>query len=154
MPIYLVQHGVAEPKSVDTARPLTERGREDTARVAAVAARMNVEVEQIRHSGKTRADQTAAILGQALSPPGGVVSVSGIAPKDDVEPMAEALARETAPVMLVGHLPFLPRLAALLLTGDPNRTVVQFLNSGIVCLARQEEGWRVAWILTPHMAGV
>jgi phosphohistidine phosphatase len=152
MQIYLVQHGAAEPKSVDPARPLAERGREETGQVAAFAARLGLEVDQIRHSGKTRAEQTAAILGQALSPPGGVLAVSGLAPKDDVRAMAETLARETGPVMLVGHLPFLPRLAGLLLTGDPDRTVVQFLNSGIVCLVRGEEGWAVAWIITPHIA--
>jgi phosphohistidine phosphatase len=73
---------------------------------------------------------------------------------DDAGPVAAALARETGPVMLVGHLPFLARLAGLLLTGDPERMVIQFRNSAIVCLAREEDGWLVAWILTPEMAGV
>jgi len=154
MNIYLVQHGEAEPEDVDPARPLTERGRRDTQRVATCAARLGLEVHQIRHSGKTRAEQTAMILGEALSPPGGVVAESGLAPKDDVRPVAEALARDSQPVMLVGHLPFLSHLAGLLLTGDPDRPVVQFCRAGIVCLARQESRWLVAWILTPEMASV
>jgi phosphohistidine phosphatase len=152
MKLYLVQHGDAEPKSVDPARPLAERGRQETGRVAALAARLGLEVGQIRHSGKTRAEQTAAVLGEALSPPGGVVAVSGLAPKDNVGPVAQAVACETGPVMLVGHLPFLARLVGLLLTGDPDRTAVQFRNSAIVCLTREEEGWQVAWLLTPEMA--
>jgi phosphohistidine phosphatase len=154
MNIYLVQHGEAEPEDVDPARPLTERGRRDAQRVAACAARLGLEVHQIRHSGKTRAEQTAMILGEALSPPGGVVAESGLAPKDDVRPVAEALVHDSQPVMLVGHLPFLSRLAGLLLTGDPDRPVVQFCKAGIVCLAHQESRWLVAWILTPEMAGV
>jgi phosphohistidine phosphatase len=151
---YLVQHGEAEPKSVDPARPLSGRGRQDVQRVAAFAAQMGLDVQQIRHSGKARAEQTAAILGQALSPPGGVVEAPGLAPNDDVGPVADELRRELQPVMLVGHLPFLARLAGLLLTGDPDRPVVQFCNAGIVCLTRGEGRWQVEWALTPEMAGV
>jgi phosphohistidine phosphatase len=154
MDVYLVQHGEAEPKSVDPARPLTERGRQEVQRVAASAARLGLAVGQIRHSGKTRAEQTAAILGEALSPPDGVVTVSGLAPKDDARPLAKALAGESQPVMLVGHLPFLSRLAGLLLAGDADRPVVQFRNAGIVCLAYEEDRWGAAWILTPEMASV
>lgn len=152
MKVYLVQHGQAEPKSVDPARPLTEGGRGEVERVAALAARLGLEVVQIQHSGKTRAEQTATVLGKALSPPGGVVAVSGLAPKDEVEPVAEALAGASEPVMLVGHLPFLSRLAGLLVTGDPDRPLLQFRNAGIVCLIREEGRWLVSWILTPDMA--
>jgi phosphohistidine phosphatase len=153
MRVYLVQHGEAEPKSVDPSRPLTAHGREETERVAALAARLGLGVVQIRHSGKTRAEQTAAILGETLAPPGGVVAVPGLAPMDDVGPVGAALGREPGPVMLVGHLPFLARLAGTLLTDDPEHTLIQFRNSAIVCLAREEDGWSVAWVLTPEMAG-
>ncbi len=152
MKVYLVQHGEAEPKSVDPARPLTARGRQEAERVATFAARLGLTLGQIRHSGKTRAEQTATVLGGILSPPGGVVATSGLAPIDEVEPVAEALGGESQSLMLVGHLPFLDRLAGLLLTGDADRSVIQFRNAGIVCLAREEERWLAAWILTPEMA--
>ena len=153
MKVYLVQHGTAEPKSVDPARPLTKQGRADVERVAAYAARLGLEVGQIRHSGKTRAEQTAEALGAALSPSGGVVAASGLAPNDEVQPVANALASESQPLMLVGHLPFLAHLAGLLLAGDADRPVVRFRNGGIVCLVRKEGRWQVAWVLTPEMAG-
>ncbi len=35
MELYLVQHGEAKSKAEDPQRPLTQRGREDVARVAA-----------------------------------------------------------------------------------------------------------------------
>ncbi|MEE8386392.1 MAG: phosphohistidine phosphatase SixA [Dehalococcoidia bacterium] len=156
MKVYLVQHGEAQSKSVDPTRPLTERGRQEAQRVAAFAERLGIEVRQIRHSGKARAEQTAAILGEALSPPDGVVAASGLAPLDDVQPVADALAQESQPVMLVGHLPFLARLIGLLVTGDPDRSVLRFRNGGIVCLADEEEKdvWLVTWVLTPEMANV
>ncbi len=152
MNLYLVQHAQAKPKEEDPARPLSDAGRAAAQAVAAFAARLGLEVNQIRHSGKTRARQTAEALAQALSPAGGVVAVSGLAPRDDVRPAAEALAAEDRPVMLVGHLPFVSRLAALLLAGDPDRGVVQFRQGGIVCLAREEGRWLLAWALTPEMA--
>jgi len=153
MKIYLVQHGQTNPKNVDPTRSLSEQGRQEVEQVATFAARLDLEVAQIRHSGKARAEQTAAILGETLSPPGGVTAVSGLAPLDDVRPVADALAREPQPVMLVGHLPFLGRLVGLLAAGDPDRGVVQFRNGGIVCLTREEDRWLVAWILTPEMTG-
>jgi phosphohistidine phosphatase len=154
MQLYLVQHGEAQPKDVDASRSLTERGREETQRVATLAGRMKVEVHQIWHSGKTRAKQTAEIFGTAFSPPGGVATVTGLAPDDDVRPIAKALARESQSLMLVGHMPFMARLAGLLLTGDPERTPIKFRNSALVCLTRADDRWQMAWILTPEMASV
>ena len=59
MELYLVQHGEAMPKSLDRTRPLSEQGRQEVRQVAVSAARMGLAVGQIRHSGKTRAEQTA-----------------------------------------------------------------------------------------------
>jgi phosphohistidine phosphatase len=152
MTVYLVQHGQAELKSVDPSRSLTERGRREVEQVATFAAWLGLDVVQIQHSGKARAEQTAMILEEALSPPGGSVAVSGLAPMDEVRPVAEALMDASEPVMLVGHLPFLSRLAGMLVTRDPDHSLVQFRNAGIVCLVREGGRWLVSWVLTPDMA--
>jgi phosphohistidine phosphatase len=151
MELYLVQHGEAKSKAEDPERPLTERGRECVARVAAFAAGAGLQVGQIRHSGKRRAEETASILAEYLSPGEGVAAVSGLAPKDDVHPIAEALQGEREPVMLVGHLPFLDRLASLLVTGDAERSAVHSQKGGIVCLMREDEKWVVGWMVTPDL---
>lgn len=151
MKVYLVQHGEAKSKAEDPQRPLTERGKEDVARVAAFAAGVGLQVGQIRHSGRRRAEETASILAEHLSPTEGVVAIPGLAPKDDVRPVAEALQGETQPVMLVGHLPFLDRLASLLVTGDAGASVVRFQMGGIVCLVREVEKWAVSWMVTPDL---
>lgn len=152
--LYLVQHGEARPKSEDAERPLTAAGEEAVHRAAAFAERIGLEVAEIRHSGKLRARQTAAIFGERLKPRFGVVAVEGLAPKDDVKPVAQALAAETGSVMLVGHLPFLSRLAGRLVAGNAERTVVRFQMGGIACLERDEAGhWAVAWAVTPDLLG-
>jgi len=114
MELFLVQHGEAKPETVDPERPLTDRGAETVERMATWASRAGVEVAQIRHSGKRRAEQTAAILAEQLKPAKGVIAVAGLKPNDDVHAMGAALGTEREPLMLVGHLPFLSRLAGLL----------------------------------------
>jgi phosphohistidine phosphatase len=152
MDVYLVQHAEAKPKQEDPDRPLSERGRRDTERVAAMAARMGLRVGQIRHSGKLRAQQTAHILGEALSPRQGVVAVEGLGPRDDVEPVAKDLGMASEPALLVGHLPFMERLIGELVVGDPDKAIVVVQNAAIVCLSQAGETWHVRWILTPQMA--
>jgi phosphohistidine phosphatase len=154
MRVYLVQHGEALAEEQDPDRPLSDLGREHTKWVADVAARLGVEVAQIRHSGKTRAEETAEILGRALEPAEGVAAVSGLSPLDDVEPVGDELERGADSIMLVGHLPFMERMAGYLLTGDAEQPVIDFTNAGIVCLERHEERWQALWILTPEMAGI
>lgn len=151
MKLYLVQHGEAKPKEEDPERPLTDRGTEEVTKVATFLARSGIKVNQIRHSGKRRAEETASILGQNLSPPAGMRAVQGLAPKDGVGPIAEVLQLETNPIMLVGHLPFLSKLANLLLTGDEEKTVVRFRMGGCVCLVKEEEPWVMAWAITPDI---
>ena len=152
MRLYLVQHGEAKSKEEDPARPLTARGEADVRCVADFAKRAGVQVGQIRHSGKRRAEQTAGILGAALRPRNGVIAVSGLNPDDPIEPVAQALASESKPLMLVGHLPFMSLLAAKLITGNENLCVVRFQMGGIVCLERDEQSrWSVAWMVTAEL---
>lgn len=153
MELCLVQHGEAMPKSENAERPLTEQGRLDVARVATFARRAGIEVFQIRHSGKLRAEETAVILAEHLKPAGGVVSQAGLAPKDDVRPFAELLNRESRPLMFVGHRPFMERLVGLLVASDISRTVVQFQKGGVVCLQRDPKTWTwsVLWVVTPEL---
>jgi phosphohistidine phosphatase len=159
MPIdlYLVQHGEAKSEAEDPERPLTEKGRDEVARVAQFLRQRGARPETIRHSGKRRAEQTAAIFADALAPAVPAAAASGLAPNDPVEPVAAELEREGGAVMLVGHQPFMGRLAAYLLTGDASRPVVRFRMGGVVCLARDGAGsgaggqWVVAWAVTPDL---
>jgi phosphohistidine phosphatase len=150
--VYLVQHAEAQPEEVDPDRPLSDTGREHAEQVAAVTVKLGLEIDEIRHSGKTRAEQTATILGAALSPSRGVRAASGLGPVDDIEPIAEQLEAVSKPVMLVGHLPFMERLTGYLVTRDAQQAVVDFTNAAIVCLAQDDGQWQLKWILTPEIA--
>jgi len=149
--LYLVQHGEAKRKEEDSARPLTDRGREEVERVASYAAKIGVKVKRILHSGKLRAQQTAEIMAKHLKPPKGVEKTDGLEPLADPKAWAERLKKVEENLMLVGHLPHLSRLTSLLLTDREDVELVAFRMGGIVCLERDEEGkWRVQWIIRPE----
>ncbi len=149
-----MQHGLAVPAEEDPQRPLTELGRAQAASVAAHAAACGVRVDRIVHSGKTRAAQTAAILAEALGC-ARVESVPGLKPADDVRAAAGELvdAAGAGSLAIVGHLPFLDRLASLLVAGDTAAHVVSLRNAGLVKLVpAAESGFAVAWAITPEVA--
>jgi phosphohistidine phosphatase len=151
MTLFLVQHGEAKPETEDPDRSLTHRGAEVIERMADWAARMGIKVEQIRHSGKLRAEQTATIFANHLNPPRGVIAVQGLTPLDSVNSVAPSLQGEQGSIMLVGHLPHLSRLVSLLVTGNPDNVVVRFRNAGIVCLSQQEKKWAIDWVMQPDL---
>jgi len=152
MEIYLVRHGEAESELVEPTQPLRERGRADVTRVARQAAAAKMTVAEIRHSTKLRATQTAEILAAHLSPARGAHTVEYLAPEADPGKAQDAVETATEPLMLVGHLPHLARLASLLLVGDPNRDIVRFRPGAVARLERAERGWVLGWMLTPEIA--
>lgn len=152
MAIYLVQHAQSLPKEVDPEKGISPDGRASAEAIAGVARGYGVQVSQIRHSGKKRARETAEIFGHALQPADGVIASPGLAPLDDVTLVADALD-PASNVMLVGHLPFMERLAAYLVTGTATRPVFRFQNAGIVCLDLYADfgSWIVTWSLSPRI---
>jgi phosphohistidine phosphatase len=120
--------------------------------VADKAAEAGISVSQIRHSGKLRARQTAEILARSLKPSRGVVPVPGLQPNDDVDVWAEDLKYEKDNLMLVGHLPFMGRLAGLLVAGRTGANAVKFGPATAVCFSREGSHWHVQWVISPPLA--
>jgi phosphohistidine phosphatase len=149
MVAYLVRHGEAKSEAENPHRPLSERGREGVERVARAVAKKGLGVNQIFHSDKVRARETAEILAFHLSPKSGMCEIKGLAPLDD--PLIAKAELETAQssLMLVGHLPHLGRLASLLVTGKPDVKTVDFTAAAVVCLSKQNGGWIISWGLDP-----
>ena len=152
MTLYLVQHGQSLAKDVDPDQGLSEKGVAETERIAEVAKNYHIKVGQIMHSVKTRARKTADIFASALNPTGGVKEVEGLKPMDDVAAFAASINPDTN-TMLVGHLPFMERMTAYLVTGSIDKPVFKFQNSGIVCLDQDPEtkSWVIVWSLMPNI---
>ena len=152
MAFYIVQHGLSLPKDQDPEKGLAPQGIEDVKRIAGVARNYGVQVGRIVHSGKKRALQTAEIVADMLKPKGGIAQIAGINPLDDPAGFASQVDVATD-TMVVGHLPFLERLTALLVTGKTEPVVFKLQNGGILCLDRvdTQDTLVIKWAIMPNV---
>jgi phosphohistidine phosphatase len=152
MLLYLVRHGEAKKETEDPAQGLTDKGGEDVRKTASAAFKLTPRLSEIYHSPKTRAQQTAAILAEHLKPERGMRPSDHLLPLDDPGVWASRVVGIDEDVMLVGHLPFLARLAGLLLCGNQETVCVEFGTASMLCLIRSGEGrWSVKWMIVPDM---
>jgi len=150
--LYLIQHGEAVGKETDPERPLTDRGAGDIDCMGAFLAGAGVPIAMIYHSGKLRAQQTADILAEHVTPERPSEAMEGIGATDPTETIARELAQWSDGIMLVSHMPFVGRLTAMLATGDEHRPPVAFLPGSVAALERTgDDGWVVAWMMRPEL---
>lgn len=151
MKIYLVQHGEAKSEKEDPERPLTDKGKQEVELVAHYVSKCGIEVAEILHSSRLRAKQTAELLAQHLSPPQGIREVEGLAPLDDPHVAQELVQGARKPLMIVGHLPHLSRLASLLALGTTDKEIIKFAMGGVICLDYGDNVWSIQWALIPEL---
>jgi len=153
MKLYCVRHGEAEPTEVDSERPLTKNGRQDVESVANCLHNHNIKISHIMHSTKLRAKQTAEIFAKVMMP-GLVTECESILDEDaNVTTLLEMIKTWTDDTMIVGHLPFMPRLISGLVINDPDLyPIVNYPEAGVVCLEYfDQDRWIIQWVLNPKM---
>jgi phosphohistidine phosphatase len=154
MRVYLVQHGESKPEEEDPERRLTDEGVRNVRKVARFLRPLDLQLEAIWHSGKQRAQQTAEILADTVSAGRGMLQRNDLAPKDPVAPVKQAIEQSAGDLMIVGHLPFLGKLAALLVADNEETEIVAFKFGCVVCLERTEDGrWKLVWMIVPALLG-
>lgn len=155
--IYLMRHAHAVTEEEDPKRPLSKRGRRQVEDMAAFfQQRKNLDVERVWHSPLLRAVQTADLFCDQLEIDGTRRMIDGLLPFDDVGGVARRLSGFGYPLLIVGHEPHLGRLAADLVTGDPDQEVVDFKKGAVLCLEREESHsetalWHIRWFVTPTL---
>ncbi len=150
--LYLVQHGEAVAKETDPERPLTDRGAGDVDSMGAFLAGAGVPVATIFHSGKLRAEQTADILAEHVTPTRPPETMDDIGATDPTDNIADELSQWSDGIMLVSHMPFVGRLTGRLTTGDEHRPLAAFLPGSVAALEHTgDDGWVVAWMLRPEL---
>jgi phosphohistidine phosphatase len=142
--IYLVHHAEAAAPGLDPQRPLTPAGRAHADRLAADARERGVKPDVIWHSGKLRARQTAEAFWRTCNPFAGLTAIRGLQPSDPPGWIRDTLVDELRSVMLVGHMPHLPRALALLVTGRDDNSIA-FPLHGLVALEPTGRTWTERW---------
>jgi phosphohistidine phosphatase len=150
MKLYLIQHGLALAKEEDPERPLSPQGKDETQRTGEHLKSRSIKVDAIWHSTKLRAVQTAEIIDKAIAC-GNLQAREDMNPLDTVKKFPGEILASNKDIMIIGHLPFLQKLADRLLTDSEESKIIAFKNSGVVSL-EYDEKWTIDWLLSPeHM---
>lgn len=155
--LYLMRHAHAVTEHEDPARPLSDRGRDQTNTMAAfLRLRGGIDVERVWHSPLTRAKETAELFCDRLPIQATCREVDGLLPFDDQRGIARRLSGFGYPLLVVGHEPHLGRLTSTLVCGNVDQEVVDFKKGAILCLERERTKshtilWRIRWYLTPSL---
>ncbi|MCC7145501.1 MAG: histidine phosphatase family protein [Phycisphaeraceae bacterium] len=158
MQLIVIRHGIAEndsPDGSDDSRRLSSEGIEKTTHAAEGLAKIAAKPQVILTSPKTRARQTAEILGRpwrvepALFPP-----LSQDAPRDIAKKIRQ---RPEESIWIVGHEPTQSQLLQLLCAPGAGGEFTSLKNCSAACL---ELEWgekatplscRLLWLATPKM---
>ena len=143
--IFLVHHSDAVGPEVDPMRPLSERGHAAALLLADKAARRGVKPVVIWHSGKLRAKQTAEAFWKVCNPFASLTAERGMQPGDPPQWMRDRLLGETRDLMLVGHMPHLPRLLRALVGAPDEAAEPGFPLHGMVAVEADADGWKIAF---------
>lgn len=149
MRLYLIQHGLSLPEEKDPEKPLSPEGKEQTQKIAEFLKTKSLKVDSIWHSPKSRAIQTAEIISNSIFC-SEIKERNDLNPLDPVEKFPDEIKSLNKNLMIVGHLPFLQKLASLLLSGSETNQFISFKNSGVVCL-ESTDIWKIAWMITPEL---
>ena len=152
MILYLARHGQAQAPSPDQPSLLTGKGQKDVTKMAYGLKKEGICPTLLWHSPKERAVQTAEIYMQILGiPPGAREEKKKLKPDDEPEEMLEEiLGKKAESLMIVGHLPFLDKLAFLLLKEMHQTQALSFSTSSVACFKRgSDDVWELIWMKNP-----
>ena len=133
MRIWILRHGQAEPMAqTDAQRPLTETGRIEALTMARQLA--GEPLDAILASPFVRAQQTAALVQQAIGYKRSIATAPWLTPDDDPRQAVEYLGeRSEANLLLVSHQPLVSQLVSLLVEGH-RRGHYPMPTAGLACV--------------------
>ena len=148
MYLYILQHGDAVDESIDPERPLSQQGIDDIQRLAWRMQAMGIQLAHIFHSGKLRAEQSAEIIAQEVSPAISPVKTDGLKPNDDPSIIVEEIDKTGDNILIASHMPFVSRLSSYLLSGDKEAEFASEPGT-LFCLEKVDGRWRLVCMVRP-----
>ena len=160
MNLYILRHGIAAQRGeagfkTDADRPLLPKGRRQLRQIASAMQNMGLDFDLVLSSPFLRARQTAEIIANAFKLKKRLAFSDVLMPDGDPKELIRQLNEITpAPenILLVGHEPYLSRLAALLISGG-EMAGVELKKGGLCKLEtgslRSGRCATLAWLLTP-----
>lgn len=158
MRVYLLRHGIAEdagPRTPDSERQLTDKGRAKLQAVLRVARHSGMAPDLVLSSPLVRAVETAEIAREVLRVESPVEKTPLLVPEGDPAAVWNELRglRKLDEVLLAGHEPMMSHLTAWLL-GSPVLQI-HMTKAALVCLELDSFGASphgiLNWMLTPKL---
>jgi phosphohistidine phosphatase len=161
--IYILRHGKAEDAGQDTSdadRRLTGKGREEIISAGRWIALQGIRFDVLASSPLARAQETAAIIADALGQKDRLVSWNELSPGGNTDGLFHALSkqRDARRILLVGHEPLLSAFISRIISGEENAAIA--LSKGGLAKIRGfthsvRPSGELHWLLTAkQMAGL
>jgi phosphohistidine phosphatase len=149
MRLYCIRHGQAESSVLDNKRHLTEAGKAGIQAIGKFLAMREIPIVDLLHSPKLRAQETAEILMNYVSPK--TMKASAVLSHEGcVSTLATYVRTWDQPTLLVTHMPLIANLMnALLFQETLVWPIIDFQPGTIVCLHRRRDQWTVEWVISP-----
>ena len=159
MDIYLVRHGIAEPRDPvrwpdDAPRPLTPEGIARFRSAARGLRSLGVQVDAVLASSWARAWATAELLTEETGWPSAEACLELQPPSSPTAALEVLRERSESSLALVGHDPHLSELASLLLAGSEHSVRVDLKKGGVLCIrldSSGEAGAVLRWSASPKL---
>lgn len=153
MKLYLMRHGEAEIDGLDKDRILSIMGRQDVSLLAGFLRPLHIEVTHFFHSDKTRAIETANIMATAIRTTEPRMVRQELDPISPIETIVTELPTCVGDVFLVGHMPYMGKLASYLATGDELLAQYDMLPGTLLCFESVGyfANWQLRWMLSPQL---
>jgi phosphohistidine phosphatase len=150
MNLYLLRHGKAARLEPDQPRSLTIRGIAEVTLIAEHFKKHHLQINNLWHSPKTRAIQTAEIFLKINGNPGvRVEEEKELKPEGDAKEVFEKInLLQDGPLIVVTHLPFVEELALLFAVDTPHAKIA-FPTAGVAAFERKGKNWKWLWSLDP-----
>lgn len=152
MKLYLMRHGAYELENIHNGNPLSEQGKTDVTRIADFLSRNPIPVSHIFHSEKKRALQTAELISRGFNSTHPLQLHESLNPNDDIEALMDSVLEWDEDILIVGHLPYLSKLASKLIVNDEYKEILSFTTGTLACLERIEQTrFSINWVLAPSL---
>ena len=74
-------------------------------------------------------------------------------PDDPIDMIFNELTDRQEDLLIVGHLPFLPRLISKLVVGEEDKHVISLGTGTVVAMYRDaSRHWQIVWVVSPELA--
>ena len=133
MKLYIIRHGDYLTADKDPKKKLSQKGVDDSKRLAKFLSKQRISPTAIWHSDKIRSLQTAEIISKAIGV-NNLIARKDLAPAEPVNKFPHEILKGNSDLVIVGHIPFIQKLVGLLLANSTNVDMIRFYKSSVACL--------------------